>query len=180
MRVSHLIITQSPDIFCILSGFSIFTFGFLTFLALAGSSLASILVIGLAGKLQRHTIFGNASFCFLGFVLVCTLAVLFLFALLFSSSALAVFLSLRLVTLVRTDGPRTGISEWTKETKARLVQDGPATSLIQPDVATAKSDGDDDDSDSNVSVGSTVVVNGATDSGVSGNDSPVLVKEEPE
>ncbi|KAF7799488.1 hypothetical protein EIP86_010723 [Pleurotus ostreatoroseus] len=96
------------------------------------------------------------------------------------SSTLAVFLSLRLVTLVRTDGPRTGISEWTKETKARLIQDGTTASPIQSDVATAKCDDDDDDSDSNVSVGSTVVVNGATDSGVSGNESPVLVKEEHE
>lgn len=128
-----------------------------------------------------------------GCVLACALVVLFLVAFVITSLVLAVFLAARLLVLVRTDGPRHGVSEWTKETKTRLYQGGtaipPQSSSPPQRAAIADStvgdssryaeDDDDEDRFSNVSVGSTVVVASGTDThGALGKDSLVLAEEQ--
>ena len=79
------------------------------------------------------------------------------------------------------------MAEWTKETKTRLYQSvtpAPTTDSEdrgrKPVAKPISNDDEEDDRHSNASVGSTVVVSSGTDGGISGKDSPELVKVEPQ
>ncbi|THH02026.1 hypothetical protein EW026_g759 [Hermanssonia centrifuga] len=149
-------------------GFSLFVIGTFTFLGLAGAFAASTVVVLVSG-----------------FVLACTLAFLLLIAFFLSSALLVGFLTTRLLLLVRTDGPRTGVTEWTKETKTRLYRgdiDSPSHGPSNETEEYVNSGGkSDDEVQSEGSVGSTVIVDGVdANAAPEKGQSVVSLKSEPE
>ncbi len=118
-------------------------------------------------------------------MLACTLAFLLLIAFFLSSALLVGFLTTRLLLLVRTDGPRTGVTEWTKETKTRLYRgdiDSPSHGPSNETEEYVNSGGkSDDEVQSEGSVGSTVIVDGVdANAAPEKGQSVVSLKSEPE
>ncbi|CAL1709604.1 unnamed protein product [Somion occarium] len=139
-------------------GFSLFVLG---------SSLFFALATALAVSAAAITVFG--------FILAITLIILFFVSVFLTMAVLGSLLALRLIFLVRSNGPRGGVTEWAQETRSRVYAPKDLKSeSVEPDVeedeatSTPQAEEKDEDaqdeheerSNSSMSVGSTVVVAG--------------------
>jgi len=129
-------------------GFSLFTFGLFTFVALCIATFASIVTI-----------------CFFGIFFIAILALMFLISISLTAAITSAYLAFRLVTLMRLEGA-SGVREWSTETKGRIYGKGKAKSKEEPTDDPKPEVHDEEDETESVlsdghSSGSTVVVDSA-------------------